>query len=297
MEYAQALVSNPTGQSEKITEKLQESDGSTRILIAIAGIPGSGKTSLARAVSLGVNQLYHASQHKLHPNSPTADNTHPDPSQPDVATAVPLDGYHLTRKQLHAMPNAEEAVFRRGAAFTFDADAYLELVKKLRKPLEAGDPTIHAPSFDHAIKDPVSDDIAIHPTTKVILLEGNYVALDQPPWSDAAKLMDELWFVDVAIPTATARLVKRHLAAGISPDPEHALKRATESDMRNGQEIIDKRLQCQEVILSVENEAWKTRDLKEMEEAHEEELEEVASRPRSERLGSLAEMADAGVGL
>jgi len=208
--------------------------------------------------------------------------------------ALPLDGYHLTRKQLSEMPNAEEAILRRGAAFTFDANAYLKLVEKLRRPIEAGHPTIYAPSFDHAVKDPAPNDIAIYSTTRIILLEGNYLALNTPPWSDAAKLMDELWFVEASVEAATDRLVERHVAAGISPDPEHALKRVTESDMRNGREIIEGRLECQEVIESVEDEEWKGDGLQEPEGRLSHELER---RRRTERLDSLSEMVDAGVGL
>jgi len=284
--------------AEKTWNRFQTIDGGNRLLIAIAGIPGSGKTSLARNVTSEVNRLYHQYQHTLHPNKPVVDEAHPDPSQPNIAAAVPLDGYHLTRKQLDNLPNAEEAHFRRGAAFTFDGHSYLKLIQKLRKPLEAGSSTIHAPSFDHALKDPVSNDIAIHPTTRIVLLEGNYVALNQHPWSTAAKLMDELWFVEVPITIAAGRLVKRHVAAGISPDAGHALKRVTESDMRNGREIIDGRLEVQEVVKSVEDEGWKTEDLKQVEEEHAEDLEQMRrERPRTDRLGSLAEMADAGCGL
>lgn len=98
------------------------------------------------------------------------DAAHPDPSQPDIAVAIPLDGYHLTRKQLSEMPNSEEAIFRRGAAFTFDAEGYYKLVEKLRKPLEATTPTIRAPSFDHAKKDPVEDDISIPSSARIVSL-------------------------------------------------------------------------------------------------------------------------------
>ena len=103
----------------------QNLDASRRLLIAISGIPGSGKTTLAASVASGLNRKHHSSYHTSHPNAPEANSDHPDPSQPDIAYVVPLDGYHLTRKQLSLMPNAEEAIFRRGAAFTFDPSSYL----------------------------------------------------------------------------------------------------------------------------------------------------------------------------
>jgi pantothenate kinase len=266
-------------------EKLQAASASARLLIAIAGIPGSGKTTLASSVAEGVNDLHHAKFHKQYPNSPSH-----SPSHPDIASVVPLDGYHLTRKQLSEMPNAEEAVFRRGAAFTFDGDKYLELVKKVREPLEPGTRTIYAPSFDHAVKDPVEDDIPIAPTTQVVIFEGLYTMLDRESWREAAKLMDELWFIDVPMDLAIARLVKRHVVSGISPDPEHAKIRVMESDMRNGREILEYRLPVQEIVKSVEDDSWKSSNVKKVEQEEE-------RMPRIERLGSLAELAESGGGL
>ena len=266
-------------------EKLQAASASTRLLIAIAGIPGSGKTTLASSVAKGVNDLHHAKFHEQYPNSPSK-----SPSHPDIASVVPLDGYHLTRKQLSEMPNAEEAVFRRGAAFTFDGDKYLGLVKKVREPLKPETYTIYAPSFDHAVKDPVEDDIPIAPTTQVVIFEGLYTMLDREPWREAAKLMDELWFIDVPIDLAIVRLVKRHVASGISSDPEHARIRVMESDMRNGREILEYRLPVQEIVKSVEDDSWKSESVKKVEQEEEQ-------RPRTERLGSLAELAESGGGL
>ena len=155
------------------------------------------------------------------------------------------------------MPDPTTAHYRRGAAFTFDDKAFLDLVNMLRKPLLPESKTIFAPSFDHAIKDPVADDIAIHPTSRIVILEGNYLSLNQGLWKGAADLMDELWFVNVDFETARRRLVVRHVAAGIVENEEEAGKRADEIDLVNGRQIVDQRLDVQEVIISKEDEAWR----------------------------------------
>lgn len=188
------------------------------------------------------------------------------------------------------MPNAEEAHFRRGAAFTFDGKGFLKLVEKIRKPIEPATNTIKAPSFDHAVKDPVENDIHVAPTTRVVIFEGLYLVLDRESWRDAAELMDELWFVEVAMDVAVARLVKRHVASGISPDVEHARNRIMESDMRNGREVLEYRLPVQEIVKSVEDSAWKSEHIKKVEEEEE-------RKPRTDRMGSLAELAESGGGL
>lgn len=167
-----------------------------------------------------------------------------------------MDGYHLSRAQLSAMPDPTTAHARRGAAFTFDGSSFLALVRKLREPLLPESRTLYAPSFDHAVKDPVADDIAIPPTTRIIVFEGNYLSLDRAPWREAAALMDELWFVEVDFEVARGRLVRRHVQAGIAPDEEEAQRRVSENDLVNGKEIVDGRLEVQEVIVSRQDDAW-----------------------------------------
>lgn len=194
----------------------------------------------------GINDKYR----EAHPGLPPGDA---------IATFLPMDGYHLTRAQLSAMPDPHTAHFRRGAAFTFDAAAFLELVKKLREPLCPETGTIYAPSFDHAVKDPVANDIPIAATSRVVVMEGNYLSLGTgaPEWKEAAELMDELWFVEVPEDIARERLAKRHAASGITANEEEGRKRADESDLVNGREIMNGRLEVHEIIYSTEDKKWK----------------------------------------
>jgi pantothenate kinase len=225
------------------TEKFQTISRSHRYLIAVSGIPGSGKTTLAATVSNKLNENYHQ-------QSPGVSCGN------EIANFIPMDGYHLSRAQLDAMPNPANAHARRGAAFTFDGDSFLELVKKVREPLLPETKTIHAPSFDHAVKDPVPDDIPIKPHIRIIVFEGNYCSLGKGPWKEAAELMDELWFVDVDFEVAKSRLVKRHVKAGIAGNEEDAARRVMENDLVNGKEIVEGRLEVQEMIKSVEDQSW-----------------------------------------
>ena len=155
------------------------------------------------------------------------------------------------------MPDPTTAHARRGAAFTFDAASFLELVKGLREPLAPESKTLFAPSFDHAVKDPVHGDIPIPPTARVVIFEGLYLSLGEGEWKMAAELMDELWFVDVDFETARRRLVSRHVKAGIAKDEEAAGRRADENDLVNGSQIVKGRLEVQEIIVSREDESWR----------------------------------------
>ncbi|CAN8106446.1 unnamed protein product [Discula destructiva] len=191
-----------------------------------------------------------------------------------------MDGYHLTRAQLSAMPDPERAHARRGAEFTFDGASFLALVQALRKPLpspssssssssssahhqttttsakEFPPGTVLAPSFDHALKDPKPGDIAILPTQRIVVFEGNYVALAKEPWQSAAALMDEVWFVEVDFAVARRRLAARHVKAGLVATAEEGDRRAVENDLPNGEEIVGARVPVDEVVYSREDGAW-----------------------------------------
>lgn len=196
----------------------------------------AGKTTFASSVVRRINEKY-------------ADQF-PGSVLSAIAVCVPMDGYHLSRAQLLSLPDPAMAVAKRGAAFTFSAETFLALVKKLRDPLLPDSPTLYAPSFDHAIKDPVENDIAIHVATRIVLFEGNYLSLNKGLWKEAASLMDELWFVEVDFDTARRRLVQRHIRSGVAKDEAEANRRITENDFVNGREIIEDRLEVHELIIS-----------------------------------------------
>lgn len=174
-----------------------------------------------------------------------------------IAALIPMDGFHLSRAQLSALPDPALAHARRGAAFTFDGDSFLQLVLKLREPIGLESRIVYAPSFDHAIKDPVPDDIAIPPNIRIVLFEGNYLSLNRPPWNKAAALMDELWFVEIDLELARRRLVARHVKAGLEPDAESAHRRVTSNDLVSAEEIIQHRIRpVHEIIRSMDDYRW-----------------------------------------
>ncbi|KAB5515197.1 P-loop containing nucleoside triphosphate hydrolase protein [Coniochaeta sp. 2T2.1] len=231
-----------------------------RLLVAIGGIPGSGKTTLATTLVTLLNARHASSQTPAPPSSSSPEPTVPLPSSqgPQLATYIPMDGYHLTRAQLSAMPDPVTAHARRGAEFTFDGQAFLELIESLRRPEGEDGEVIYAPSFDHSIKDPVPHSIPILPlpANKIVVVEGIYVLLDKEPWRTAAGMFDLKVFVKVDRETARRRLVRRHVAAGIVRDEEEGDRRARENDLVNGDLIEDKLLEVDVVVESREDGGW-----------------------------------------
>lgn len=198
--------------AQRIQHKWAEakSAGRKRLLVALAGPPGSGKTTVAQRVAEHLATL------------------HGSPS----ISVISADGFHLPLATLRALPDAATALARRGAPWTFDASAVVDLVRKLRD--EAGKGKVMAPSFDHSVKDPVADSVVVGPEVEVCLLEGNYLLSDEAPWDAIAGIVDDRWLVRVDRDLARKRVAARHLAAGIENSMERAVQRAEENDMVNG---------------------------------------------------------------
>lgn len=89
-----------------------------------------------------------------------------------TTVVVSIDGFHHPRAVLDTFPDPKEVHERRDAAFTFDAAEVVALVQQLKTTTPAA---VAAPSFDHATKGPVLDDIQIPSEPSLIILEENWL--------------------------------------------------------------------------------------------------------------------------
>ena len=90
---------------------------------------------------------------------------------------------------------------------------------------------ISAPSFNHALKDPVPDDVIIHPYHRIVIIEGLYVFLAIEPWKKASLMLDERCLIEVDAQDARERLIARHVVSGVAKDISEANWRAEENDI------------------------------------------------------------------
>ncbi|KAJ4726803.1 p-loop containing nucleoside triphosphate hydrolase superfamily protein [Melia azedarach] len=196
-------------------------------IVGLAGPPGAGKSTLASEVVQRINKLW--------PQKSSSFDSQVKP--PDVATVLPMDGFHLYRSQLDAMENPKEAHARRGAPWTFDPSLLLKCLRNLRNQ-----GSVYAPSFDHGVGDPVEDDIFIGLQHKVVIVEGNYLLLDEGVWKDISSMLDERWFIEVDLDTSMQRVLKRHISTGKSPDV--AKWRIEYNDRPNAELIMKSKKKC-----------------------------------------------------
>lgn len=140
----------------------------------------------------------------------------------DIAICVGMDGWHYPRSSLSKFPNPKEAFDRRGAEWTFDSKRFADFVTLVKKETTV----IHtAPSFDHAKKDPLEDDVAVLPSHRVVVFEGLYCNCDVGEWRRAAQELDTRLVFQVSKDEARQRLVTRHVKTGVAKDEEEALWR------------------------------------------------------------------------
>jgi pantothenate kinase len=98
-----------------------------------------------------------------------------------------MDGFHIYRKDLD-----EEGKKRRGAPFTFDLKQFKQKILQLK---EIKSFPIKFPSFDHALKDPIQDEIIINYKIKCVIIEGLYI-FDQSLELDSLNFWDLKIFIE-----------------------------------------------------------------------------------------------------
>jgi pantothenate kinase len=103
------------------------------------------------------------------------------------------------------------------------------------------------PAFDRTAD--LSRAAAAHvpPSARFVIVEGNYLLLDQEPWSGLAGLFDWTVFLDVPKGELAHRLVQRWVEHGLSP--QAARERAFSNDMANVELVSDRRREADTVIV------------------------------------------------
>jgi hypothetical protein len=169
---------------EQLVEKANQlAQSGKRQILAVAGAPGSGKTTITRAIMAGLPA--------------------------GSVVIAPMDGFHLSNATLINYNRRD----RKGAWDTFDADGYINLLTRLKNQTEA---VIHAPDFDRDIDESIGSAIPIDIHTPLILAEGTFLFSNYGSWPKLSPLLDQGWFVHLDSKARQERLITRHMKHGMS---------------------------------------------------------------------------------
>jgi len=180
-----------------------------RQLIAVAGPPAAGKSTVAEMV----HQQLNAAGLR--------------------AALVPMDGFHLDNDTL----SERGLLARKGAPETFDFAGFLTLIQRLQT-----EEALRVPLFERDQDCTLPEARQVTAAQRHVIVEGNYLLLDQPNWRDLAPLWSYSVFVGAPMPVLRARLLQRWRDQGLSEDA--ALLRARSNDLPNAELVLSHRLPC-----------------------------------------------------
>jgi pantothenate kinase len=155
-----------------------------RVVIGLAGGPGTGKSTIAQEVVESLNA-----------------------TAPGSAAYVPMDGFHMQHAKLLALGTAQD----KGMPHTFEGAAFAAFLARLK----AAQGPVSGPAYSRQIEDVVEDAFTVPAEAKILVAEGNYLLLPEAPWNAVRPLLDLAVFIHVGREKVWARLMKRHAEAGL----------------------------------------------------------------------------------
>jgi pantothenate kinase len=178
-----------TSLDQALARAKELASGEKRVLIGVIGKPGAGKSTLT---SYLINNL-----------------------EPGLTALVPMDGYHLSNKQLQRLNLSDS----KGAFNTFDSDGFVSLLRRINLDT---DKDIYYPIFHREIEESIVAEGVVLKDTKLVLTEGNYLLLDKYGWQDVSSFLTESWYIEINDNLRWERLMARSIRYGRSPESAHA---------------------------------------------------------------------------
>ena len=184
-----------------------------RLLVAISGAPGSGKSTLSQALSSKLNKSEH------------------------VAAVIPMDGYHLDDSLLEDLGLLK----RKGSPETFDFVGFKHLLFRVKNEDE-----VVYPVFDREREISISGAGILKKNIRIVIVEGNYLLFDEEPWTCLSKLWDYSVFLDVELTVLEQRLIDRWINHGFSR--AEAKQKALGNDIQNAKRVIASRIHANKIL-------------------------------------------------
>jgi pantothenate kinase len=190
----------------ELARRLTDMSKAGRVLAAIAGPPGSGKSTTAERLVAMLNA-----------------------GEGGLAALVPMDGYHYDDTLLNELGRHA----RKGAPDTFDVGGLRALLLRLKANDED---EVVIPVFDRAIEIARAGARRVPRSVRILVVEGNYLLLGRAPWSGLAGLFDLRVLIETPEVVLRERLAARWQGYGLSPEAITA--KLEENDLPNGRVVV-----------------------------------------------------------
>jgi len=190
-----------------VGEVLNRAGNSRRFLIAIAGPPGAGKSTMADKVASGLK------------------------AKGESAAVLPMDGFHMD----NAILIERGLLARKGIPETFDVRGFLDIVKAVRP----ADQEVLVPVFDRSRELAIASARPIDPQDRFIIIEGNYLLFTQGKWAELDGIFDYTIMLAPPMEVLEERLWDRW--RGYKLTEEEASAKVYGNDLPNGRLILENR--------------------------------------------------------
>lgn len=206
MDRRSSMPPTHVNEVEKLAQMVLRRQDGQRQLIAICGAPGSGKSTLVEVLNNTIN-------------------AHAEGS----CAIVPMDGFHFD----DAVLRERDLLHRKGAPETFDIDGLIHLHRRLS---DNQDQSVAVPLFDRDNELSRAAARIIPRSVQTVLIEGNYLLLDQPGWLQLAPFYTLTIQLDVPLHELKRRLMERWDEQGLSF--QEAQTKVQGNDMPNAKLVL-----------------------------------------------------------
>ncbi|MEL7966088.1 nucleoside/nucleotide kinase family protein [Vreelandella neptunia] len=153
--------------------------GPERRLVALAGPPGAGKSYIAMRLFKALSAI-----------------------APGHVAVLPMDGFHYD----DALLSERGDLARKGAPHTFDVDGLHMMLQRITVDDGAA---VAVPVFDRSREISRAAARLIGPQARLVIVEGNYLLLDDPQWAKLSDRMNLRVFIQVPEHILEQRLGQR----------------------------------------------------------------------------------------